>query len=121
MTLCCSLAARKMPSTSSYCRLASDSLARAFERPVVTQLLREHPYALFVFSKKGQTDWHFLIVKYDDQAERRRLFRRITVRPGWLAETWSSGCIRLLTVTDLDFNAGWLARGAVAERADDGD
>src|SRR5450759_3879212 len=28
-----------------YCRLASDALARGFERPVVTQLLREHPYA----------------------------------------------------------------------------
>jgi|SRR5882724_49291 len=65
-----------------YCRLASDALARGFERPVVTQLLREHPYALFVFSNKGQTDWHFLNVKYDDQVERRRLFRRITVRRG---------------------------------------
>ena len=28
-----------------YCRLASDALSRGFERPVVTQLLREHPYA----------------------------------------------------------------------------
>ena len=63
-----------------YCRLAS-VLARGFERPVVTQLLREHPYALFIFSNKGQTDWHFLNVKYDDQTERRRLFRRITVKP----------------------------------------
>ncbi len=65
-----------------YCRLASDALSRGLERPVVTQLLREHPYALFVFSNQDQTDWHFLNVKYDDQAERRRLFRRITVRPG---------------------------------------
>ena len=64
-----------------YCRLASDALARGLERPVVNQLLAEHPYALFVFSNQGQTDWHFLNVKYDDQAERRRLFRRITVRP----------------------------------------
>ena len=38
-----------------YCRLASDALSRGFERPVVTQLLREHPYALFVFSNRGQT------------------------------------------------------------------
>ena len=43
-----------------YCRLTSDALARGCERPVVTQLLREHPYALFVFSNHGQTDWHFL-------------------------------------------------------------
>src|SRR2546427_7749279 len=65
-----------------YCRLASNALARGSERPVVIQLLREHPYTLFVFSNQGQTDWHFLNVKFDDQAERRRLFRRITVRPG---------------------------------------
>ena len=65
-----------------YCRLASDALARGFERPVVTQMLREHPYALFIFSNKGQIDWHFLNVKFDDQAERRQLYRRITVRPG---------------------------------------
>src|ERR1035437_8827501 len=64
-----------------YCRLASDALSRGFERPVVTQLLREHPYALFVFFNQGQADWHFLNVKYDEQAERRRLLRRITVKP----------------------------------------
>ena len=63
-----------------YNRLASDGLPRGLERPVVNQLLREHPYALFVFSNKGQTDWHFLNVKFDEQAEKRRLFRRITVR-----------------------------------------
>src|SRR5207237_752636 len=40
-----------------YGRLASDALSRGFERPVVTQLLCEHPYALFVFSNNGQTDW----------------------------------------------------------------
>ena len=65
-----------------YGRLTSNNLSRVLERPVVTQLLREHPYALFVFSNKNQTDWHFLNVKFDDQAERRRLYRRITVRPG---------------------------------------
>jgi hypothetical protein len=65
-----------------YCRLASDGLSRGLERPVVPQLMREHPYALFVFSNRGQTDWHFLNVKFDEQADRRQLFRRITVRPG---------------------------------------
>jgi aminoglycoside N3'-acetyltransferase len=55
-----------------YCRLASDALARGFERPVVTQLLREHPYALFVFSNQGQTNWHFLNVKYDEMSASRR-------------------------------------------------
>src|SRR5438093_5190199 len=65
-----------------YCRLASDGLARGFERPVVTQMLRDHPYALFVFSNKAQIDWHFLNVKFDEKEERPRLFRRITVKPG---------------------------------------
>ena len=83
MIRCCSrAAARTMLFTSFIAGSRPTTLARALERPVVTQLLREHPYALFVFSNKGQTDWHFLNVKFDDQAERRRLFRRITVRPG---------------------------------------
>ncbi|MFC1453346.1 Eco57I restriction-modification methylase domain-containing protein [Verrucomicrobiota bacterium] len=55
---------------------------RGHERPIVNRLTREHPYALFVFSNKGRTDWHFLNVKYEEEAEKRRLLRRITVRPG---------------------------------------
>jgi hypothetical protein len=65
-----------------YCRLASAELKRGCQRPIVDQLLRDHPYALFVFSNKAQTAWHFLNVKYDEQAEKRRLVRRIAVRPG---------------------------------------
>jgi adenine-specific DNA-methyltransferase len=65
-----------------YCRLASTDLSRGLERPVVNQLLRDHPYALFVFSNKSQSAWHFLNVKYDEQADKRRLVRRITVRQG---------------------------------------
>lgn len=65
-----------------YCRLSSPDSRRGHQRPVVSQLLRDHPYALFVFSNKDQSVWHFLNVKYDDAAEKRRLVRRITVRPG---------------------------------------
>jgi adenine-specific DNA-methyltransferase len=65
-----------------YGRLASDRLLLGAERPVVSRLLREHPYALFVFSNKTQDRWHFLNVKYDKAVERRQLFRRITVVPG---------------------------------------
>jgi len=64
-----------------YGRLASDRLMLGNERPVVSRLVKEHPYALFVFSNKAQDRWHFLNVKYDDTAEKRRLFRRITVGP----------------------------------------
>lgn len=65
-----------------YCRLTSKNLSRGLERPVVAQLLREHPYALFIFSDKSQNDWHFLNVKFEEQAERRQLYRRITIKPG---------------------------------------
>src|SRR3972149_4851770 len=43
-----------------YCRLASESLQRSLERPIVNQLLREHPYCLFVFPDTAQSAWHFL-------------------------------------------------------------
>ncbi len=65
-----------------YCRLASESLQRNLERPIVNQLIREHPYCLFIFSDTTQSVWHFLNIKYDEKAEKRRLFRRITVRAG---------------------------------------
>lgn len=65
-----------------YCRLAPAELKRGCQRPIVDYLLRDHPYALFVFSNQAQTAWHFLNVKYDEQAEKRRLVRRIAVLPG---------------------------------------
>ena len=73
-----------------YARLGSDELPLGLERPVITQLLRDHPYALFVFSNRAQDRWHFLNVKIALEREteenrdpqRRRLFRRITVAPG---------------------------------------
>jgi hypothetical protein len=63
-----------------YCRLASAGLQRNLERPIVNQLIREHPYCLFIFSDTSQSAWHFLNVKYDAKAEKRRLLRRMTVR-----------------------------------------
>jgi len=64
----------------TYCRLASESPQRGLERPIVSHLIPEHPYCLFVFSDKTQSAWHFLNVKFAETAEKRRLFRRITVR-----------------------------------------
>ncbi len=57
-----------------YGRLASDKLLMGDERPVVSKLLQEHPYALFVFSNSTQEHFHFLNVMYDDDAQKRRLF-----------------------------------------------
>src|SRR5262245_54975385 len=85
-----------------YARLNSDQLDRSLERTVVTRLLQEHPYALFVFCNARQDRWHFLNVKQSPEAAepadasepadaaqpadagephgpaRRRVFRRIT-------------------------------------------
>ena len=100
-----------------YCRLASDALSRGFERPVVNQLLTEHPYALFVFSNQGQTDWHFLNVKYDDQAERRRLFRRITVRPGAGLRT-ATERVQLLDLAEINPELFGITPLAIQQRCD---
>ena len=65
-----------------YARLTSDRLLLTAERPVISRLLKDHPYTLFVFSNQAQTDWHFVNVKYDtEEAKKRRLFRRITISP----------------------------------------
>ena len=56
-----------------YCRLREERLLRGQQRPVVTRLLQQHPYALFLFSTSDQSRWHFLNVKYDEDTGRRRL------------------------------------------------
>jgi len=70
-----------------YGRLASSRLLLTKERPVISRLLKDHPYALFVFSNKTQDKWHFVNVKYDrdrrktDDDKKRHLLRRITIGP----------------------------------------
>jgi hypothetical protein len=64
-----------------YSRLAKDRLSLADERLVTSRLLKNHPYSLFIFSDRSQTNWHFLNVKLADDVEKRKLFRRITVGP----------------------------------------
>jgi len=64
-----------------YSCLPQDRLLLGQERPVVTQLLKEHPYGLFIFSNQTQDHWHFINVKYDAETEKRRLFRRISISP----------------------------------------
>ena len=93
------------------------TLDAGIQRPVVTQLLREHPYALFVFSNKGQTDWHFLNVKYDEQAERRRLFRRITVRPGAGLRT-ATERVQLLDLAEISPELFGITPLAIQQRCD---
>ena len=65
-----------------YVHLNSDRLLLTTERPIISRLLGDHPYALFIFSNRDRTQWHFVNVKYDtDDPKKRRLFRRITISP----------------------------------------
>ena len=64
-----------------HARLKSDRPLLGVERPVVSRLLQDHPYALFIFSNASQDQWHFLNVKYDDDVQKRRIFRRIAIGP----------------------------------------
>ncbi len=63
-----------------YTCLNSDRLRLTAERPIISRLLNAHPYALFIFSNREQTDWHFVNAKYDpNHPDKRRLYRRITI------------------------------------------
>ncbi len=72
-----------------YCRLRGANQgepqppALGDERLLVGKLLRTHPYALFIFANAAQDHWHFVNVKYEQDAEARarRVFRRISVSP----------------------------------------
>jgi hypothetical protein len=62
-----------------HCEL--DKLLLGTERPVINNLLRDHPYSLFLFSDVSKSQWHFINVKYDEEESRRKIFRRIVVGP----------------------------------------
>ena len=65
-----------------YTRLNSERLPLTAERPIISRLLNAHPYALFIFSNREQTDWHLVNAKYDpNHPDKRRLYRRITIGP----------------------------------------
>ena len=65
-----------------YTRLNKDRLPLTTERPIISRLLNAHPYALFIFSNREQTDWHLVNPKYDpNHPDKRRLYRRITIGP----------------------------------------
>ncbi|MBM3142800.1 MAG: hypothetical protein FJ005_07125 [Chloroflexi bacterium] len=82
-----------------YGRLPQERLLLGQERPVVNMLLKEHPYALFIFSNQSQDYWHFINVKYDTETEKRRLFRRISVSPEERLRTASER----ITMLDLQY------------------
>ena len=87
-----------------YARLSSEELSRQSERRVIDYLLKEHPYALFVFSNKLRSQWHFINVKYDNTLQKRKLFRRITVGEGEQLRT-ATERISLLDLENIHPNA----------------
>jgi type I restriction-modification system DNA methylase subunit len=97
-----------------YARLNSKQLPLNLERLVVTQLLKNHPYTLFVFSDFHQERWHFLNVKYDVKQEKRQVLRRITVGPGEQLRT----ATERLSLLDLD-NISSESPLAIQERHDE--
>ena len=48
-----------------YCQI--EKLLLGIERPIINQLLKEHPYLLAIFSDPQFTNWHFVNVKYDEE------------------------------------------------------
>jgi len=99
-------------------RLPTEKLLMGKERPVVSQLLKEHPYALFIFSNNSLNRWHFLNVKYDDEVTKRRVFRRITVGPEERLRT-ASERIALLDLESVSTDLFALSPLAIQKRHDD--
>lgn len=82
------------------------------------RLLRDHPYALFVFSNASQDHWHFLNVKYDGQSEKRRFFRRITIGPEERLRT-ASERLAMLDLASMSRNPADQSPLAVQQRHDE--
>jgi hypothetical protein len=101
-----------------YSCLDSDKLLLGQERPVVSRLLQDRPYALFVFSNRTQDRWHFLNVRYDKEATKRRLFRRITVGPEERLRT-ASERIAMLDLASVSADLFGLSPLAIQSRHDE--
>lgn len=76
-----------------------DRLLLTFERNVLTQVFKDHPYFLAAFSDPQGKLWHFVNVKYDPDDIKRRLFRRIVVGPGERLHT-AAERLSLIEITD---------------------
>lgn len=101
-----------------YCRLNSDALLRGLERPVVNRLMKDHPYALIIFSNKTMSHWHFLNVKYSDEVEKRRLIRRITIGPGERLRT-AAQRVQLLDLKGIEPELFALSPMTIQDRCDE--
>lgn len=108
-----------------YARLAADRLRLTDERAVVNRLLREYPYALFIFSDKDQRRWHLVnvkdaprLAKEDEERRPRLLFRRIAVGPEERVRT-AAERLALLDVESIQRDLFGLSPLAVQKAHDD--
>jgi hypothetical protein len=99
-------------------RLDSDRVHLGMQRPVVNRLMRDFPYALFVFSNRDRDRWHFVNVKYDKEERRRQLFRRISVSPGDRLRT-ASERIAMLDLASVGTELFGLSPMAIQQRHDE--
>jgi hypothetical protein len=101
-----------------YARMGSNRLPLGHERPVVSRLTKDHPYALFILSNKNQDFWHFINVKFDKEIEKRRQFRRITVGPDERLRT-ASERLALLDLSSISPDLFGLPPLTIQERHDE--
>ncbi len=99
-------------------RLDSDRTPLGMQRPVINRMMRDFPYALFVFSNRERDRWHFVNVKYDKEERRRQLFRRISVSPGDRLRT-ASERIAMLDLASVGTELFGLSPMAIQERHDE--
>lgn len=107
-----------------YLQLSPDYRGRDFplsflaERLAIDQLLKDHPYALFVFSDHGGEHWHLVNVRYDQDTSRRRVFRRIAVVPYERLRT-ASERVAMLDLATLSPDLFGLSPIAIQQRYDE--
>lgn len=61
----------------------SGELRLTDERQLISKMIQQYPFGLFIFSNRAKTHWHFVNVKYEktEDHSKRRVFRRITISP----------------------------------------
>jgi adenine-specific DNA-methyltransferase len=93
-------------------------LSLTAERLAINQLLNDHPYALFVFSDPEERHWHLVNVRYEREAARRRVFRRIAIGPHERLRT-ASERVAMLDLATLSPDLFGLSPIAIQQRHDE--
>jgi len=60
-----------------FCKLTNLLLKN--ERPIINELLKEHPYSLFIFADENMNNWQWVNAKYDENKQSKKLLRHIDI------------------------------------------